>query len=354
MPEEEFAAGEGEETQATEESVEEQQPGEYDFDDDLTEATSRPQAEEPPGDTGEPDAGVQDAEGAQDTEATELDQSLVSRAKQVGYQDKDIQALASNERLQQAVEYTEGAIRDAQARQQQQTQEQTSQQQTDQAQQPTISADQLRYKLDMDEEALLNMGYDKEFVDHYRKNMEGIADHYAQLSALQWQAMQSLHNDLQNLSQQHQQYQQQIEEQRAAQAAEEGERRFDEMVNGLGDEWSPIFGQGASAQLSQFQPEFQNRSRLYNAVYTLYSGYVNNGMQPPSEEELFNKALQMEFGNQHQQIAQRQAQKQASFASKQSLSRPHPAQGGPQDPEERAAERVERWFRERRNEGAFV
>lgn len=112
----------------------------------------------------------------------------------------------------------------------------------------------------------------------------------------------------------------QAERQRAAQAVSD---RFDDALNGLGEEYSSLIGKGKRDELMKSSPELvKNRQKVFNTMAILRNGYVQSGEPVPPESELIQQALQASFYRQTQEIARKAVKAKIKNAGSQALSRP--------------------------------
>lgn len=102
--------------------------------------------------------------------------------------------------------------------------------------------------------------------------------------------------------------------------AEARSDRFDEALNGLGDEYEPILGKGVRKTLSK--DAVANRQKVFTKMDVLRRGYELSGEPVPSEPELIQEAVQASFYKQAQEIARNSIKKQIKNAGSQALSRP--------------------------------
>lgn len=135
---------------------------------------------------------------------------------------------------------------------------------------------------------------------------------------------------------------QQAEQQRAAAAQSD---RFDDALNGLGEEYSSILGKGRREELIKSSPEAAaNRQKVFTTMTILRNGYVQSGQPVPPESELIQQAVQASFYKQAQEIARNAIKKQIKNAGSQALSRPR--SGGMKElpgPERALAKEREFW-----------
>lgn len=110
---------------------------------------------------------------------------------------------------------------------------------------------------------------------------------------------------------------QQAEQLRVAAAQSD---RFDETLNGLGDEYEPILGKGRRATLSN--EAATNRQKVFTKMTVLRRGYELSGEPVPPEAELIQEAVQASFYKQAQEFARNSIKKQIKNAGSQALSRP--------------------------------
>lgn len=124
-----------------------------------------------------------------------------------------------------------------------------------------------------------------------------------------WQRAQAAEAEVRQLKQ--------LEQMRAAQAESD---RFDDALNGLGDEYEPILGKGRRASLSK--ETLANRQKVFTKMGVLRRGYELSGEPVPPEADLIQEAVQASFYKQAQQFARNSIKKQIKNAGSQALSRP--------------------------------
>lgn len=113
---------------------------------------------------------------------------------------------------------------------------------------------------------------------------------------------------------------QQAEQQRAATAQSD---RFDDVLNGLGDEYEPILGKGRRGDLMKSSPEAAtNRQKVFTMMTLLKDGYQKSGQPVPSDSDLIQQAVHAQFFKQSQEIARNSIKRQIKNAGSQALSRP--------------------------------
>jgi len=74
-------------------------------------------------------------------------------------------------------------------------------------------------------------------------------------------------------------------------------RWFDDQVTALPAEYTETFGKGPGIKLAEKGPEFTNRGKLLKGMAALAAGLDQTGQDLPPQEELFQRALRMEFGD---------------------------------------------------------
>jgi len=73
-------------------------------------------------------------------------------------------------------------------------------------------------------------------------------------------------------------------------------QRFDQRLQTLGDEWEEVLGKEPITALSQQDPKFANRSRVIETMRLLAQDAANRG-KVVTEDELFQRALRIEFAD---------------------------------------------------------
>ena len=103
--------------------------------------------------------------------------------------------------------------------------------------------------------------------------------------------------------------------------------RFDSQIEGLGKDYSEIFGVGRGNQMSPSDPGYQNRQRLCEQMDILAQGYETAGKSVPEESDLFEEALSSAFRNDIEKIKTKSSRRRASRRGGQIISRPTQRRG---------------------------
>jgi len=123
---------------------------------------------------------------------------------------------------------------------------------------------------------------------------------------------------------------QQLLQTEQARAFEAQCQRFDDALNGLGEEYAPILGSGRRGDLMTSSPEqAANRQKVFTKMDVLRRGYEQSGEKVPPEADLIQEAVQASFYKHAQQIARKALTKDIKKAGSQALSRPHSTGGKP-------------------------
>lgn len=123
----------------------------------------------------------------------------------------------------------------------------------------------------------------------------------------------NLNQSLQQSQIWYQQQQAAIESQQAAQYT----AWFDAKISELGDDFSAVFGKGDYSNLRHGSSELGNRIRLSETINQLATLYPQ-----AQDDELFRRALRMEFGEVQSQLKTKQLSEQLKARSKQTIGRP--------------------------------
>lgn len=100
------------------------------------------------------------------------------------------------------------------------------------------------------------------------------------------------------------------------------EQRLDAFFDGLGEEYATIFGKGAGRALNPESAELKERGKVLEAADLLCAGYASRGQQPPSEDVLLKKALQLVHGDKADQLATKRITSQVRDRQGQFTARP--------------------------------
>jgi len=138
--------------------------------------------------------------------------------------------------------------------------------------------------------------------------------------------------------------------QAASQAANEAEieKWFDGQVNSLGDEFSPILGKGSYSSLDTNSSQFQKREEIAEQIAVLLAGYNSVGKEPPSRDELFQKAVRFVLADEIKKIEDGKLQSSLAKRSKQHINRSgkRSTKTGSEKPEDEVARMLdERYFK---------
>ena len=113
---------------------------------------------------------------------------------------------------------------------------------------------------------------------------------------------------------------QQAEQQRAMIAETQ---RFDDMLNGLPEQYESILGKGRRDDLLKSSPEVaKNRETVYVKMAVLRNAYQLSGQKVPSENDLLQEAVHASFHKQIQDFARKEIKHKIRKAGSQALSRP--------------------------------
>ncbi|KKN22576.1 hypothetical protein LCGC14_0913790 [marine sediment metagenome] len=123
------------------------------------------------------------------------------------------------------------------------------------------------------------------------------------------------------------------------------ETDFDAGVSGLGEAYESLLGKGPTRQLKQDSPEFAKRSEIGTKMRILHNGYQAVG-RAPSMSELFSEAARIVLGNQSETIAREKIDGEIQKRRAQVISKPGGRQGKSLTGEERAARRLDEFYRD--------
>lgn len=99
--------------------------------------------------------------------------------------------------------------------------------------------------------------------------------------------------------------------------------RFDDVLNGLGEQYATIFGKGRRDELTKSSPEaVANRQKVLTTMTILKNGFQQAGGPVPSDEELIHQAVQACYYKQANEFARKELKRKVQNAGSQALSRP--------------------------------
>lgn len=255
-----------------------------------------------------------------------LTDELRERAEAYGISAEDAEGFGSQAALDKAIAFVDRQMYQAgmqalgQPYPQQMPPQQGWQQQHQQANPQQGQQFDPRYQLKLDKE---------EFGEDVINQLQGLSDHYANLFNQQQQQMMAIAQVIAG------QYQQQQHAQQQAQ-----------LNHFLGEVHKGVEGLGAEyADLAKDQ---QKLMQIADATWAIYQGYASRGQNPPNPSALVKNAVAFVFPHTIEQAAKRQVTNHLQQRSRRATARPSAASGGksPLTGEERAARRVERYFRE--------
>lgn len=124
--------------------------------------------------------------------------------------------------------------------------------------------------------------------------------------------------------------------------------RFDEVLNNIGEEFQPVFGQGKRGELVETSPEqVANRQKVFTKMNMLRHGYLQAGEKVPPEAELIQEAVHASFYKHSQQTARKKLIGDIKKSSSQSLSRPNSGGARPISGPALALQKEQEFWRER-------
>jgi len=119
---------------------------------------------------------------------------------------------------------------------------------------------------------------------------------------------------------------------------------FDSQCNQLGDDYKEVFGSGTRHTFTPTSKEFQNRSRLNQAMQAIAQGRAVSGLPPIPAEQLFDRALRAEFPETSERAVRKEVGQKLTKRFSQATARPTSRQGSPLTPEQAAARRVKDFY----------
>ncbi len=119
---------------------------------------------------------------------------------------------------------------------------------------------------------------------------------------------------------------------------ERANEAFDRSIEGLGKEWHPLFGKGSQSELSPGGKQMAAREKLKVEMDRLTLGYKAMKQVPPSQDELFKKAVNSGFGDSFEKIEKSKINEQVRKRKGGFTSRPTSRQPKPPTAEERATQ----------------
>lgn len=117
-------------------------------------------------------------------------------------------------------------------------------------------------------------------------------------------------------------FQQQLAEERQKVELARYVKEFDDFVDGLGDEWKPLLGEGSGFQLPKDSLALKNRVHLDSTAKQLQYGRQQQGMPELGQEELLKRALRIAFPQKQEQVVRRQIEEEVSSRSRMITARP--------------------------------
>jgi hypothetical protein len=136
-------------------------------------------------------------------------------------------------------------------------------------------------------------------------------------------------------------------EREQAQQVQHYVRTFDNTVNGLGEGWDKVFGQGDASTLNRSSAEFRNRVRLDQAVAEVCAARQVAGLPQIPTEVAIQRALQVEYAKESADIAREQLARKATGRQSQFINRPSARRGAGITPTEKATDFVSGFFKDR-------
>ena len=175
-----------------------------------------------------------------------------------------------------------------------------------------------KFKVELDPDV-----YDPEIIT----TINGINEHYSkQFEAMQGQLVQA---------------QGALNRQQALQF----EQQFDGYIDGLGDGYKDVLGEGRGAEMDKTSETFKNRVKLLDEMETIAAGCSRTGKQVPPYNELFDKALASVFKDKQKEIVRKEIS--SKLGKRQIIARPSQRRGGNVDPESAARSYVKQFLEER-------
>jgi hypothetical protein len=291
--------------------------------------------EDEPKDEPEPASGDVDSddlepeEVAPATESQGFDDALLDRAAAIGFNYNDVKEFGSNRLLEVAVNRAERLARNILE------QHQRSSSQSDASRSPQRSGSPSKAELAHAEQEeriakLADEGWGDDTVAIMRSQNDMVLQQARVIEQLQQQSIQS-QNALAVASQQ------------------EAEVRFERSMDGyletLGDEYSSLFGKGASAELQQGTQEFANRARVFQVASAMKEMAQQKGWEVPSDSRAFEMAVNAEFGSHAKELARKEIKSKLRQSGKSATSRPSQSVGKALTGVEKAASRVSDFFK---------
>lgn len=181
-----------------------------------------------------------------------------------------------------------------------------------------------------------SLSIDEDWDDDVAEVLNGINDHYHSQIEKMSQSINSIQNNLVQVTG--------SDEQRAA---EEFERSMDTYFDSLGDEWSEVFGKGPVRGLPDGSPELLNRQMHSQEFGSLMGGDWHVGREPKSFEDYCQRATRSAFGDKAIEIEKSKIGQQVTRRRRQGISRPGGRDTSPPNGRERAAQVANDFYRER-------
>lgn len=252
---------------------------------ETSDDASKPEGDAEAGtDGGTEEAAEQPTSGNDAAGDFDISDELLDRAVAVGYELSDIRDFKDAKAFEKELARVE--------RLQQRLQEKKTGAEPPADEEPPPEAEK-----EPDWDQLINDGHDPDIIELQKKNWQRATAAEAQVKELR-----------------------RIETERAIAAQSD---RFDEVLNGLGEEYTPLLGKGRRAELINSSPEVAaNRQKVFTTMTILRTGYQQSGQPVPSDTELIQQAVQASFYKQTQELARSAIKRQIKNAGSQALSRP--------------------------------
>ena len=139
------------------------------------------------------------------------------------------------------------------------------------------------FEVKLDEEL-----YDPEIV----KAVKGMNEHYA-----------SAVGTLQSQLAETQQQLKELQDFNANQQTITFETQFDSMIDGLGDEFKELLGEGPGSKLDANSAQFKNREKIIEEMSDFVAARQNRGKPIPAQAEIFDRAVKVVFSDKANSLA---------------------------------------------------
>jgi len=96
---------------------------------------------------------------------------------------------------------------------------------------------------------------------------------------------------------------------------------FDRAIEGLGDDYKETLGEGGFGLLPETSQEFGNRDDIAGHMALMHDGYVAQGREPPSREELFTAAVNAVLPDVRSNVQQRKLEGELEQQASQHIQR---------------------------------